>query len=122
SFCIICTLLLMVTEKSKEIAIMKAVGASDGAILRIFMTEGIIIGGIGTVLGVVTGLVATLALDRFGLRLDPDVYYVDRLPVSVDPVEYMLVAISAFAITTIATIYPAVAASRLRPVDGIRYE
>ena len=56
SFCIICTLLLMVTEKGKEIAILKAVGATDSAILRIFMTEGIIIGGIGTVFGVVTGL------------------------------------------------------------------
>ena len=56
SFCIICTLLLMVTEKGKEIAILKAVGATDGAILRIFMIEGMIIGAIGTVFGVVTGL------------------------------------------------------------------
>ena len=55
SFCIVCTLLLMVTEKGKEIAILKALGASDGAIIRIFMIEGIIIGGIGTVFGVVTG-------------------------------------------------------------------
>ncbi len=122
SFCIICTLLLMVTEKSKEIAIMKALGASDRAILRIFMTEGIIIGGIGTVFGVVTGLITVLGLLWFGVRLDPNVYYVDRLPISVDPVDYTLVAISAFVITTLATIYPALAASRLRPVDGIRYE
>ncbi|MBX3130186.1 MAG: ABC transporter permease [Polyangiaceae bacterium] len=122
SFCIICTLLLMVTEKSKEIAIMKALGASDRAILRVFMTEGIIIGGIGTVFGVVTGLITVLGLLWFGVRLDPNVYYVDRLPISVDPVDYTLVAISAFAITTLATIYPALAASRLRPVDGIRYE
>jgi lipoprotein-releasing system permease protein len=50
------------------------------------------------------------------------VYYVDRLPISVDPLDYTLVALSAMAITTIATIYPALAASRLRPVDGIRYE
>ena len=122
SFCIICTLLLMVTEKSKEIAIMKALGASDRAILRIFMAEGVIIGGIGTVFGVVTGLCTVLGLLWFGVRLDPDVYYVDRLPISVDPVDYTLVALSAMIITTIATIYPAIAASRLRPVDGIRYE
>ncbi|MEZ4224383.1 MAG: ABC transporter permease [Polyangiaceae bacterium] len=122
SFCIICTLLLMVTEKSKEIAIMKAIGASDRAILRVFMSEGIIIGSIGTVFGVITGLVTVLGLLWFGVRLDPDVYYVDRLPISVDPVDYTLVALAAMVITTLATIYPALAASRLRPVDGIRYE
>ncbi|HET9933045.1 MAG TPA: ABC transporter permease, partial [Polyangiaceae bacterium] len=122
SFCIICTLLLMVTEKSKEIAIMKAIGASDQGILRIFMTEGMMIGGIGTVFGVATGLAAALGLRWFGVRLDPDVYYVDRLPINVDAVDYTLVALASFLITTLATLYPAIAASRLRPVEGIRYE
>jgi lipoprotein-releasing system permease protein len=122
SFCIICTLLLMVTEKSKEIAILKALGASDNSILRVFMLEGMMIGGVGTVFGVITGLCIALGLLWFGVRLDPDVYYVDRLPISVDPYDYALVALSAMVITTLATIYPAVAASRLRPVDGIRYE
>jgi lipoprotein-releasing system permease protein len=122
SFCIICTLLLMVTEKSKEIAILKAIGASDRTILRVFMSEGMIIGGIGTVFGVLIGLSLTLGLLGFGVRLDPDVYYVDRLPISVDPLDYSLVTIAAMAITTLATIYPAIAASRLRPVEGIRYE
>jgi lipoprotein-releasing system permease protein len=122
SFCIICTLLLMVTEKSKEIAILKATGASDGSILKIFMTEGLLIGGIGTVFGVVTGLVLCLALLWFGVRLDPDVYYVDRLPINVDPLDYSLVALCSMAITVAATVYPALAASRLRPVEGIRYE
>jgi len=122
SFCIICTLLLMVTEKSKEIAILKSLGASDNAILKIFMAEGVMIGGIGTVFGVTTGLAATLGLQWFGVRLDPDVYYVDKLPINVDGTEFLLVALAALLITTIATIYPAVAASRLRPVDGIRYE
>jgi lipoprotein-releasing system permease protein len=122
SFCIVCTLLLMVTEKSKEIAILKAVGASDGSILRIFMSEGLVIGGIGTVLGVMTGLVICLSLRWFGLRLDPEVYYLERLPVEVNAADYLLVALSAILITILATIYPAMAASRLRPVDGIRYE
>jgi lipoprotein-releasing system permease protein len=122
SFCIICTLLLMVTEKSKEIAVMKSLGASDQAILRIFMTEGMMIGGIGTLLGVVTGLSGALGLLWFGIRLDPEVYYIDRLPISVDPLDFVIVAVSALAITTLATLYPALAASRLRPVDGIRYE
>lgn len=122
SFCIICTLLLMVTEKSKEISILKALGASDGSILKIFMSEGMMIGGIGTVFGVVTGLAATLGLKWSGVRLDPDVYYVDRLPIDVDGTNFVLVALSALVITTVATLYPALAASRLRPVDGVRYE
>ncbi|MCC6213696.1 MAG: ABC transporter permease [Polyangiaceae bacterium] len=122
SFCIICTLLLMVTEKSKEIAILKAIGASDGAILRVFMLEGVVIGSIGTVFGVVTGLVMALSLSWFGVRLDPDVYYVDRLPIAVNPADYALVALSALVITTLATLYPARAASQLRPVEGIRWE
>jgi lipoprotein-releasing system permease protein len=122
SFCIVCTLLLMVTEKSKEIAILKAVGASDGSILRVFMSEGLLIGGIGTVLGVMTGLVICLSLKGFGLRLDPEVYYLEKLPVEVNASDYVLVALSALVITVLATIYPALAASRLRPVDGIRYE
>ena len=122
SFCILCTLLLMVTEKSKEIAIMKSLGASDGSILTIFMGEGMLIGFIGTYFGVATGYAAIKGLTEFGLRLDPDVYYVDRLPISADWLDFVLVALSAFTITTLATIYPAIAASRLRPVEGIRYE
>jgi lipoprotein-releasing system permease protein len=122
SFSIVCTLLLMVTEKSKEIAILKSLGASDNAILRVFMSEGMMIGGIGTIVGVATGLSAALGLKWFGVRLDPEVYYIDRLPVSVDLGEYLIVALSAFCITTLSTLYPAFAASRLRPVDGIRYE
>jgi lipoprotein-releasing system permease protein len=122
SFCIICTLLLMVTEKGKEIAILKALGASDKAVMQIFMIEGVIIGGIGTVFGVGTALAMCTGLAWFGVRLDPDVYYIDRLPVNVNASDYAMVAVAAFIICTIATIYPAHAASKLTPVDGLRYE
>jgi lipoprotein-releasing system permease protein len=122
SFCIICTLLLMVTEKGKEIAILKAVGATDTSILQVFMTEGIVIGAIGTALGVVTGLVFCLSLSVYGVRLDPEVYYIDRLPVAVNPSDYVAVAIAAILICTISTLYPARAASHLRPVEGLRWE
>ena len=122
SFCIICTLLLMVTEKSKEISILKSIGSSDHNILRLFIAEGLIIGGIGTVFGVVAGWALAKGLQLSGFRLSPDVYYVDRLPIEVNWSDYVTVAISALVITTIATIYPAIAASRLRPVEGIRYE
>ena len=122
SFCIVCTLLLMVTEKGKEIAILKAIGASDGSILRTFMIEGMIIGGIGTAFGVVTGLATCTGLSWFGLRLDPEVYYIDRLPISVNGWDFLTVAAAALTICTLSTVYPAYAASRLRPVDGLRYE
>ena len=122
SFCIVCTLLLMVTEKGKEIAILKAIGASDGAILRTFMIEGIIIGGIGTIFGVVSAFALCAGLSWFGLRLDPEVYYIDRLPISVNGWDFLTVALSAMVICTLSTVYPAYAASKLRPVDGLRYE
>jgi lipoprotein-releasing system permease protein len=122
SFCIICTLLLMVTEKGKEIAILKALGASDSSVLRTFMVEGVIIGAIGTVFGVTTGFAVCMGLEQFGLRLDPDVYYIDRLPIKVSALDFFIVALSALTICTLATLYPAKAASKLRPVDGLRYE
>jgi lipoprotein-releasing system permease protein len=122
SFCIICTLLLMVTEKGKEIAILKALGASDGSILRTFLLEGVIIGAIGTVFGVANGLAVCLGLKWFGLRLDPDVYYIDRLPISVNGWDFLTVAGAALGICSVMTILPAYAASLVRPVDGLRYE
>lgn len=122
SFCIVCTLLLMMTEKAKEIAILKALGATDGLILRAFMGEGIIIGGMGTVIGVATGLALCTGLAWFGLRLDPDVYYIDRLPIDVNGWDYGAVTLAALTICTVATLFPAWQASRLRPVDGLRYE
>ena len=116
SFCIICTLLLMVTEKGKEIAILKALGASDNAILQVFMTEGIIIGAIGTVLGVVTGLVVLpvavgvrrAARSRRSITSTGFPWRSMRATMSA-------VAIAALLICTLSTIYPARAASQLEP-------
>ncbi len=122
SFCIICTLLLMVTEKGKEIAILKAIGASDAAIRRTFTTEGLVIGGIGAIFGTATALALCAGLSWFGLKLDPDVYYIDKLPISVNAWDFVIVAAITLGISAISTIYPARAASRLRPVDGLRYE
>ncbi len=122
SFCIVCTLLLMVSEKGKEIAILKAIGTSDETIMKLFVAEGLLIGTIGMVFGVLTGLALATGLKWFGFRLDPDVYYVDQLPINVDPLEFLAVAVAAVVICALATIYPARAASRLRPVEGLRNE
>ena len=122
SFCIVCTLLLMMAEKAKEIAILKALGATDGTIMRTFVIEGVIIGGIGTVLGVSTALALCTGFSWIGLRLDPDVYYIDRLPINVSAWDYSAVTLAALTICAIATIFPARQAAQLRPVDGLRYE
>lgn len=122
SFCIICTLLLMVTEKGKEIAILKALGAASRSVMGIFMLEGVVIGAIGTVFGVATGVSLCLGLSWYGLRLDPEVYYIDRLPIAINWGDYGLVALCALAICTTATIYPALAASKLHPVQALRNE
>jgi len=122
SFCIICTLLLLVTEKTKDIAVLKALGASDGMILRTFIMEGVVVGVLGTFLGVSSATASFKGLEWFGVRLDPDVYYIDRLPVAVNPSDFVLVAVSAIVICTLATVYPALAASSIRPVDGLRFE
>jgi lipoprotein-releasing system permease protein len=115
-------LLLIIAEKAKEIAILKALGASDRAILRTFVVEGTIIGGVGTLFGVCTAAAICTGLKWFGLRLDPDVYYIDRLPINVSGWDYLAVTIAALTICSLATIFPAWQAAQLRPVDGLRYE
>ena len=77
---------------------------------------------IGTLLGVCTAFALCTGLKWFGLRLDPDVYYIDRLPINVSGWDYLAVTIAALTICSIATIFPAWQASQLRPVDGLRYE
>jgi lipoprotein-releasing system permease protein len=122
SFSIVCMLLLLIAEKSKEIAILKALGASDRSILHTFIVEGTVIGGIGTLFGVCTAFALCTGLKWFGLRLDPDVYYIDRLPINVSGWDYFAVTIAALTICSVATIFPAWQAAQLRPVDGLRYE
>lgn len=122
SFCILCTLLLLVSEKTGEIAVLKAIGATDSDIVRIFLGEGLVLGGVGVVLGSAASLAFCLGLRWFGLRLDPEVYYLDKLPVTVNPLDFLAVVAAALLICAAATYWPARAASRLRPVEGLRYE
>ena len=122
SFCIVGTLTLMVQEKGREVAVLKAMGAGDRTIVSIFVLEGTLIGVFGSLLGLALGYVMCFAMEHFGVRLNPEVYYIDRLPVHTDTSEFLTVGIAAVLVCLIVTIYPAQLASRLRPVDALRYE
>jgi lipoprotein-releasing system permease protein len=122
SFCIAGTLTLMVQEKGREVAILKALGTSDSAVVRVFVVEGGLIGMLGAALGLFLGYVVCFAAEHFGIRMNPEVYYIDRLPVHVDAMEFALTGIAAVVVCLVVTIYPALLASRLRPVDKLRYE
>jgi lipoprotein-releasing system permease protein len=122
SFSIVSTLIMMATEKAREIAILKAMGAQDGAVQRIFVAEGLYIGLIGLLVGVSAGIAGCLLIRRYGLPLPPDVYYITELPIVMRAGEIATVAASALALCFLATVYPAWLAARMRPVDGLRYE
>lgn len=122
AFGIISTLIMLVWEKVKEIAILKSMGATGDGVMKIFMIEGMTIGLVGTLLGLVLGFAACVGLTHYGLQLDPEVYYIEAMPVNMDPVEFVLIAGIALHISLLATVYPSRRASRLRPAEGLRYE
>jgi lipoprotein-releasing system permease protein len=122
SFSVISTLLMLATEKGREIAILKSMGARSGSVLKIFVAEGLYIGLLGMILGLVTGLGGCELLSRRGLPLDPDIYYIQKLPVVMRGTEITLICLAAVGLCGLATLYPAWLASRTRPVDGLRYD
>ena len=122
SFCIIGTLSLMVQEKGKEVGILKAMGATGEQIVAVFMAQGLMIGVLGAVTGLGLGYVTCFIAEHFGIvQLDPEVYYIDKLPVHIDPAEFVWTGIACVVVCLLATIYPAILGSRLRPVDALRY-
>lgn len=122
AFTVIATLIMVVLDKRKEIALLKAIGASDDAILRVFVYQGGIIGLVGTALGLVLGWIGCKLLLAYGFPLDPKVYFISKLPVNVRPTEFIITGIVAILICLLATIFPAFYAARLRPSDGLRSE
>ena len=119
---VIATLIMVVLEKKKEIALLKAIGAKDDAVLRIFVYQGGFVGITGTALGILIGWLSCRFLLAYTFPLDPKVYFISRLPVAMDPFEFVVPAIVALAICLGATVFPAVYAARLRPADGLRAE
>ncbi len=119
-FNILSTLIMLVLEKTKEISILKSMGARDASVMKIFVIEGLTIGAIGTAMGLLLGLSMCSFIEKFGLQLDPDVYYISNLPVNVDGGQFVMVAAISLALSYLATLYPATKASRLSPVDGLR--
>jgi lipoprotein-releasing system permease protein len=115
-------LTMMVMEKVREIAILKSMGASSSSVALVFQVVGLAIGGAGTLLGVLIGLVTCNVVSRYGYHLDPKVYLIDRLPIEVKPLEVLLVAGITMVISVIATVVPSQSAAALRPVDGLRYD
>jgi lipoprotein-releasing system permease protein len=122
AFNIIATLVMMVFDKRREIAILKSMGASHAGILGIFLHAGTVVGIVGIAIGLVVGWSACWLLDRVGWPLDPEVYLIDHLPVTLDVMNFAASALVAFLICVVATVIPSITASMLRPVDGMRPE
>jgi len=123
AFNIVSTLTMVVRDKTREIGILKAMGVRSSAIRNIFFLQGLVIGAVGTVLGLVLGFAGALALDRYKfIKLDPQVYFIDHLPVSTQPRDVILIVIASLLIGALATLYPAIQAAKLYPVEAIRSE
>ena len=120
AFTVIATLIMVVLDKKKEIAVLKAMGAKNGALLRSFLYQGAIIGLVGTGIGLLLGYAVCRGLLVYGFPLDPKVYFISRLPVQVRPVEFTLVGVFAVLVCLIATVWPAMYAARLRPAEAFR--
>lgn len=122
AFNVVATLIMIVLEKRREIAILKAMGARDGGILAIFMVQGSLVGFVGTALGIALGGGVAFYLERYHFPLDPKVYLIDHLPVRASAWEYLATTGIALGICIVATLAPSWWAARLLPADGVRYE
>jgi lipoprotein-releasing system permease protein len=120
---IVASLILLVMEKHRDIAILKTMGASKRSVTTIFMMEGLIIGLVGTALGALAGYSLATLVDHYELiRVPSDVYMISHMPLTVRPIDVLLVVVMALLICFVATIYPSRQAARLDPAQALRYE
>ena len=123
SFNIVSTLIMIVIDKAREIAILKSMGATRAGIMKIFMINGTIIGVVGTLIGLAGGLAVCFIIEKTNLiTLPRDIYYISHLPARVDPVELVVICASAIIISFGATLYPSWQAAKLDPLEALRYE
>ncbi|RJP54603.1 MAG: lipoprotein-releasing ABC transporter permease subunit [Deltaproteobacteria bacterium] len=123
AFNIVSTLIMVVMEKNKDIAILKSMGATASSIMKIFIIEGLVVGVVGTLLGTIGGYALGFLLSEYKfIKLPSDVYYISTLPFRIDSLDSILIAISAIGISFLATLYPSWQASRLLPAEALRYE
>jgi lipoprotein-releasing system permease protein len=123
AFNIVGTLTMVVADKTREIGILRAMGLTSPAVARVFLLQGAVIGGVGTAVGLATGLTVSYIVDKSGwIRINPAVYFIDHLPVHIEAQDVIVVVVASLAIAVLATIYPSRAAAGLTPVDAIRHE
>ena len=117
------SLIMIVRDKTRDIAILKSMGTDDRSILRIFLYQGIFIGAVGTFAGLVLGLISSWILrDYIKFPLDKSVYMIDTLPVDIRMSDSILVVCGALLISMVATLYPSLLASRIRPAEGLKVQ
>ena len=123
AFNIVGTLTMVVADKTREIGILRAMGLTSPSVARIFLLQGAVIGCVGTLTGLIGGLVVSYVVDSSGwIRINPAVYFIDHLPVHVEASDVMVVVVASLAIALLATLYPSRSAAALTPVEAIRHE
>jgi lipoprotein-releasing system permease protein len=123
AFNIVSNLTMVVADKTREIGILKAMGMTSSSVRRVFFTQGLVIGLVGTLLGVVLGIAASLALGKYQfIKLNPEIYFIDHLPVATEAVDIVMTIVASIGIAALATLYPAMQAARLYPIEAIRHE
>jgi lipoprotein-releasing system permease protein len=123
AFNIVSTLVMVVVDKTREIGILKAMGVSNQTIMRIFMLQGVGIGILGTIFGLILGVATSLMLNRYEIiKIPAEVYFVDKLPLALNMIDVGTIVIGSIVVSFLATVFPAVRASQLEPVEAIRHE
>ncbi|MBU1070463.1 ABC transporter permease [Myxococcota bacterium] len=118
AFGVLSALYMLVLDKRREISILKALGASDHAVARVFIFAGVIIGSLGMVLGQGIGMLMSFVLRAYSFPLDPEVYIINRLPVSIQFTNIAMISLTTVILCILATLFPALKAARARPVEG----